>query len=88
MKINVPLISANFVQRPNRFITIIDIDGVKHLSHLPDPGRLKELLLPGVELLVRKENKGKNSKNRIYYCYGKEKWSMDISCFNFSKSIC
>lgn len=62
MKINVPLISASFIQRPNRFITIIDIDGVKHLSHLPDPGRLKELLLPGVELLVRKEKKGKSRK--------------------------
>ncbi|MFL2983643.1 MAG: DNA/RNA nuclease SfsA [Candidatus Neomarinimicrobiota bacterium] len=62
MKIDVPLITANFVERPNRFITIIDIDGKKHLSHLPDPGRLKELLQPGVTLLVKKENKGKSRK--------------------------
>ena len=53
MKFKEPLTKAKFVSRPNRFITIIDINGEKHKSHLADPGRLKELLFPGVELLVR-----------------------------------
>ena len=53
MKFKEPLTKAKFVSRPNRFITIIDINGEKHRSHLADPGRLKELLFPGVELLVR-----------------------------------
>ena len=53
MKIEGPLINAVFIERPNRFITIIEINGDKHKSHLPDPGRLKELLIPGVSLLVR-----------------------------------
>jgi len=53
MKIDGPLVSAIFIERPNRFITIIEISGTKHKSHLPDPGRLKELLTPGVSLLVR-----------------------------------
>ena len=48
MKIEGPLINAVFIERPNRFITIIEISGEKHKSHLPDPGRLKELLIPGV----------------------------------------
>ena len=47
MKIEGPLINAVFIERPNRFITIIEIGGKKHKSHLPDPGRLKELLIPG-----------------------------------------
>jgi len=53
MKIKGPLIPATFVERPNRFITIIKIKNKLFKSHLPDPGRLKELLYPGVRLLVR-----------------------------------
>jgi len=56
MKFNHPFINAKFLERPNRFITIIDINGIQHKSHLADPGRLKELLLPGADLLVRKSN--------------------------------
>ena len=63
MKIEGPLINAIFIERPNRFITIIEIGGKKHNSHLPDPGRLKELLIPGVYLLVRPapENKKRST---------------------------
>ena len=63
MKIEGPLINAIFIERPNRFITIIEIGGKKHKSHLPDPGRLKELLIPGVYLLVRPapENKKRST---------------------------
>ena len=53
MKIAGPLIDAIFIERPNRFITIVKIGDEFHKSHLPDPGRLKELLIPGAELLVR-----------------------------------
>ena len=63
MKIKGPLINAVFIERPNRFITIIEIGGEKHKSHLPDPGRLKELLIPGASLLVRPapENKERST---------------------------
>ena len=53
MIIEGPLINATFIERPNRFITIIEINGELHRSHLPDPGRLKELLTPNAKLLVR-----------------------------------
>ena len=56
MKLPWKLLTAKFISRPNRFLTEIEINGTKHLSHLPDPGRLKELLFPGVKLLVKKEN--------------------------------
>ena len=59
MKIDGPLVAAVFVERPNRFVTIIKIGGKKYRSHLPDPGRLKELLIPGVNLLVRPAPKNK-----------------------------
>ena len=54
MIIEGPLINATFIERPNRFITIIEINGELHRSHLPDPGRLKELLTPNAKLLVRR----------------------------------
>ena len=53
MIIKGPLISGTFIERPNRFITLVNINGKIVRSHLPDPGRLKELLIPGVEVLLR-----------------------------------
>ena len=47
MKIAGPLIKGKFIERPNRFITHIELKGKKVISHLPDPGRLQELLIPG-----------------------------------------
>lgn len=54
MKIDGPLKDAVFLERPNRFLTIVEMEGERVESHLPDPGRLKELLLPRVALKVRK----------------------------------
>jgi sugar fermentation stimulation protein A len=51
------LISGNFVERPNRFTVVFETEKIAEKSekaHLRDPGRLKELLIPGVELLLRK----------------------------------
>ena len=47
------LMPATFVDRPNRFLTHIRVNGQVHPAHLPDPGRLAELLLPGVALRVQ-----------------------------------
>jgi sugar fermentation stimulation protein A len=49
--VNSPLVSARFVRRPNRFIVEAKLSsGEIVATHLADPGRLKELLLPGAEL--------------------------------------
>ena len=49
-----------FVERPNRFLTRILLDGPPGRpmgdpveAHLPDPGRLRELLVPGRRVWVR-----------------------------------
>ncbi len=52
MVIEGPLIPAAFIERPNRFITIVEINGELYRSHLPDPGRLKELLIPNAKLMI------------------------------------
>jgi sugar fermentation stimulation protein A len=49
------LIPARFVERKNRFLCRVDVDGILMDVHLHDPGRLKELLVPGVRVLLREE---------------------------------
>ncbi len=53
MRIPGPLLPGRFVSRPNRFLTVLDLGGTEVEAHLPDPGRLKELLIPGVEVWAR-----------------------------------
>lgn len=53
MRIPGPLRRARFLQRPNRFLTVVELDGVRVEAHLPDPGRLTELLIPGVPVWVQ-----------------------------------
>ena len=71
MKLTDSLISAKFVGRPNRFITIVNIAGKEHESHLPDPGRLKELLIVGCKLWVRHEKNISNRNNLERYLVDK-----------------
>ena len=48
-----PLQKAVFVSRPNRFIAYCQLaSGEEALCHVPNSGRLWELLLPGVEVLL------------------------------------
>lgn len=65
MQIEGPLIQGRFHSRPNRFLTIVEVDGNLVKSHLPDPGRLKELLIPGAELYLRPVPKDKPRKTRF-----------------------
>ena len=64
MKINYRLLEARFIDRPNRFLTRVEINGSIVESHLPDPGRLKELLIPGARILLKQED---GSKRRTKY---------------------
>lgn len=47
------LIQGIFVDRPNRFTVRFNKDNKVESAHLRDPGRLKELLTPGVHLILR-----------------------------------
>lgn len=43
---------ATFVSRPNRFISIVELDGQKVKCHMNNTGRCKQLLHPGCEVFV------------------------------------
>ena len=47
---------AIFINRPNRFIAEIEIDGERAICHVKNTGRLKELLADGVEILVEESD--------------------------------
>lgn len=43
-----------FLERPNRFIAYIEIDGQKETVHVKNTGRCRELLQPGARVFVQK----------------------------------
>lgn len=45
---------AVFIERPNRFIAYVDIDGKRELCHVKNTGRLGELLVRGAIVYVQK----------------------------------
>ena len=45
---------GKFIKRPNRFVGICEINGKKKTCHIADPGRLKEILTEGREILAVK----------------------------------
>lgn len=44
---------AVFLDRPNRFVANIEIDGRVEVCHVKNTGRCRELLLPGAEVFVQ-----------------------------------
>ena len=47
---------GTFLERPNRFIAMVKYKDKVLRCHVPDPGRLKEILYPGVTVLLRFPN--------------------------------
>ncbi len=43
-----------FLERKNRFLGIVDVNGENEKVHVRDPGRLEELLYPGSEVMLSK----------------------------------
>ena len=43
-----------FLNRPNRYLAEVEIDGLNELVHVHDPGRLKELLIPGTTAYLKR----------------------------------
>ncbi|ERT58736.1 MULTISPECIES: DNA/RNA nuclease SfsA [Megasphaera] len=68
------LIKASFIDRPNRFIVHAAADAGVVTCHLPNPGRLWELLFPGVTLWLRRAAaQGKVRRKTAYDVVGIER---------------
>ena len=44
--------TGRFHSRPNRFIAIVDVDGIETVCHVKNTGRCKELLVPGCTVVL------------------------------------
>lgn len=49
-------VKATFIDRPNRFIAHVELDGHVETVHVKNTGRCKELLLPGVTVILEDVN--------------------------------
>lgn len=56
MRFNEPLILAEFISRPNRFLGKVRIDEHQTECFIPNPGRLGELLLPKTRVYLTPRN--------------------------------
>lgn len=58
------MIRAVFIERPNRFIAIVLLDGHEETVHVKNTGRCRELLIKGVTVILEKS---KNEKRKTRY---------------------
>ena len=59
-----------FISRPNRFIAEVEIEGIKHICHVKNTGRCKELLTEGAEVILEKpENTSRKTEYDLVAVY-------------------
>lgn len=46
------IVKGTFIDRPNRFIAHVNIDGTEQTVHVKNTGRCKELLIPGCSVIL------------------------------------
>ncbi len=54
-------IQGRFLERPNRFIAYVEINGQREKVHVKNTGRCKELLVPGATVYLEKNEKPERS---------------------------
>ncbi len=59
------ILQAHFLSRPNRFLVRCEFRGKIVSAHLPNPGRLQELLLPGRKVYMTREENSENRKTKF-----------------------
>ncbi|MRJ06142.1 MAG: DNA/RNA nuclease SfsA [Epsilonproteobacteria bacterium] len=50
---------GKFLERPNRFIGVVQVEGKEHRVHIADTGRLRELLIKGAKVYLGANPNGK-----------------------------
>lgn len=77
---------GEFIERPNRFLVVFknEINNKEDVAHLRDPGRLKELLIPGAKLILRRVGSNPNRKTNfdVIAVFNREIWILINSGFH------
>jgi len=67
-------LAARFISRPNRFTAVVELpDGSTARAHVADPGRLRELLFEGNQVLIAPKEGGR-FRYRLVAARSGEKW--------------
>lgn len=56
-------IEARLVDRPNRFLGVVEVQGSEEMCFIPNPGRMHELMVPGTRVYLL-EKRGEHRKTR------------------------
>lgn len=63
-------VKGTFVERPNRFIAKVIINGLEETVHVKNTGRCKELLIPGCEVILEiSDNPARKTKYDLICVY-------------------
>ena len=63
-------LQAKFIDRPNRFIAHVDLDGIVETVHVKNTGRCKELLIKGVTVILEEsDNESRKTKYDLIAVY-------------------
>ena len=57
-------VKASFLDRPNRFVAHVELDGQTETVHVKNTGRCRELLVPGYEVILEA---GQNPARKTRY---------------------
>lgn len=69
------LLEGEFSKRLNRFLTLVEINGEKFECFLPNPGKMRELLIPRTKVLLREVKKGQRRTSFDLVCvFQKNGW--------------
>jgi len=73
-----------FIARPNRFIAHVDIGGVTEVCHVKNTGRCRELLIPGVRVILEEsDNPSRKTRYDLIAVYkGEELINIDSQAPN------
>ena len=53
MQLGADLVEGRFLTRLNRFAALVDFEGEEAMVHVANSGRMHELLVPGVRVLLK-----------------------------------
>lgn len=66
---------AIFLERPNRFIAYVDLNGKVETVHVKNTGRCRELLIPGTEIILEKSsNPARKTKYDLICVKKADRW--------------
>ncbi|MBR3756196.1 MAG: DNA/RNA nuclease SfsA, partial [Firmicutes bacterium] len=70
---------GKFIERPNRFIAIVEIDGKIEKAHVKNTGRCRELLVPGTTVYLEDFDGRMGTRKMRYSLIGVEKGEILIN---------